>query len=126
MVCPFRSLMVLPALLILPLLPLASQSAQTRSLMVVPTVAYLSFGDYFTGPRGVRFPTRTAPGTGLSFQSDFGKPERAFWTASASGSSTPGHECLVIASAAALTTFSLSCFWAKATNVAESTTTGEP
>ena len=60
MVRPLRSLLVLPALLALPLVSGASQSTQTPSLRVVPTVGYLSFGDYFTGPGGVRFSNQNA------------------------------------------------------------------
>jgi hypothetical protein len=60
----FIRLLLLPALLVLPLTTGASQSPPQRPLLLVPTAGYLSFGDYFTGPGGVRFSNQNGVGYG--------------------------------------------------------------
>src|SRR3954453_6350974 len=67
---PLHSRLLCPALLILPLTALlvphaaAQQSGTTPRARVIPTVGYLVFGSYFSGPGDLEFSNENGPAYG--------------------------------------------------------------
>lgn len=60
----YRTLLLI-SILVLPGLPLASQQSRSvQAIRIGPTVGYLTFGTYFTGPGGLRFSNDNAAAFG--------------------------------------------------------------